>query len=169
MTQVFLELRKLGLRRDERLHHRAGRRRRSGWLGRGEAAMLKDITLGQYFPGNSVIHRLDPRTKLIAAGRSTSWRFSWPNPLWAMPDGVLLSVPADRDPSSGIPGRSIVRGLKPLVIILVFTGVLNLFFTKGGRLLVDFWGITITYRQARARRPSHGGAHYAADHWAPSC
>ena len=103
--------------------------------------MLKDITLGQYFPGNSVIHRLDPRTKLIVLVVYMVTLFvasGW------VSYGVLLLFLLAVIKISSIPGKSIVRGMKPLVMILVFTGVLNLFFTKEGRVLVDFWGITIT-------------------------
>ena len=103
--------------------------------------MLKDITLGQYFPGNSVIHRLDPRTKLIllvvymvALFIASGW----------VSYGVMLIFLLAVIKSSTIPAKSIVRGMKPLVMILIFTGVLNLFFTKEGRVLVDFWIITIT-------------------------
>ena len=45
---------------------------------------------------------------------------------------------------STIPVKSILRGMKPLIMILVFTGILNLFFTQEGKVLVDFWVITIT-------------------------
>ena len=103
--------------------------------------MLKDITLGQYFPGNSVIHRLDPRTKLIVLVVYMVTLFvasGW------VSYGVLLLFLLTVIKISAIPGKSIVRGMKPLVMILVFTGVLNLFFNKDGRVLVDFWGITIT-------------------------
>ena len=103
--------------------------------------MLKDITLGQYFPGNSVIHRLDPRTKLIVLVVYMVTLFvasGW------VSYGVLLLFLLAVIKISSIPGKSIVRGMKPLVMILVFTGVLNLFFTKEGRVLVDFWGVTIT-------------------------
>ena len=103
--------------------------------------MLKDITLGQYFPGNSVIHRLDPRTKLImlvvyivALFMAVNWASYG---LMAVFLVVVVKV-------STIPPKSIVRGMKPLVMILVFTGILNLFFTTGeGEPLVDFWIITI--------------------------
>ncbi len=102
--------------------------------------MLKDITLGQYFPGNSVIHRLDPRTKLImlvvyivALFMAASW-VSYA--LMFVFLAVVIKI-------STIPLKSIVRGMKPLVMILVFTGVLNLFFTQEGEVLVDFWIITI--------------------------
>ncbi len=103
--------------------------------------MLKDITLGQYFPGNSPVHRLDPRTKLImlvvyivALFMAKSW----------LSYGVMLAFLVFTIKISTIPPKSIVRGMKPLVMILVFTGVLNLFFTTDGEVLVDFWIITIT-------------------------
>ena len=103
--------------------------------------MLKDITLGQYFPGNSVVHRLDPRTKLImlvvyivALFMAKSW----------ISYAVMLAFLVTTIRISTIPVKSIVKGMKPLVVILVFTGILNLFFTQEGRVLVDFWIITIT-------------------------
>lgn len=103
--------------------------------------MLKDITLGQYFPGNSVIHLLDPRTKLImlvvyivALFLAKSW----------ITYGLLLIFLVTIIKISTIPVKSIVRGMKPLVMILAFTGLLNLFFTQEGKVLVDFWIITIT-------------------------
>ena len=103
--------------------------------------MLKDITLGQYFPGNSVIHRLDPRTKLImlviyivALFLAQSW----------VSYAVMFIFLAVVIKISTIPLKSIIRGMKPLVMILVFTGVLNLFFTQEGPVLVKFWVITVT-------------------------
>ena len=103
--------------------------------------MLKDITLGQYFPGNSIIHRLDPRSKLIMRGvyivalfMATGW----------IGYGILLAFLLTVIKISASPPKSIVKGMKPLVMILVFTGILNLFFTQEGPVLVDFWIITIT-------------------------
>ena len=102
--------------------------------------MLKDITLGQYFPGTSIIHRLDPRTKLImlvvyivALFMATGWL------AYAFLFGVLAYVIK----VSTIPVKSIVKGMKPLVMILVFTGLLNLFFTQEGALLVNIGFIKI--------------------------
>ncbi len=103
--------------------------------------MLKDITLGQYFPGNSVIHRLDPRTKLIMLVVYIVALFlavGWASYL------VMFLFLAAVIKISTIPPKAIVRGLRPLVMILVFTGVLNLFFTQDGTVLVHFWVITIT-------------------------
>ena len=103
--------------------------------------MLKDITLGQYFPGNSVVHRLDPRTKLImlvvyivALFMAKSW----------ISYGVMLAFLVFCVKISTIPPKSIVKGMKPLVLILVFTGVLNLFFTTDGKVLVNLGFVTIT-------------------------
>ena len=103
--------------------------------------MLKDITLGQYFPGNSFIHRLDPRTKLIVLVVYIVALFLAVN--WVsyalMAAFLVLCIKI-----STIPAKSFIRGMKPLLMILVFTGVLNLFFTTDGKVLVDFWVITIT-------------------------
>ena len=103
--------------------------------------MLKDITLGQYFPGNSVIHRLDPRTKLISVVVYIVALFcaeSW------VSYGVMLAFLLAAITISKIPPKSIVRGMKPLIVILIFTGVLNLFYTDTGRVLVRFWKLAIT-------------------------
>ena len=103
--------------------------------------MLKDITLGQYFPGNSVVHRLDPRTKLVmlvgyivALFVAVSW----------ISYGVMFAFLAGCIAISKIPLKSIVRGMKPLVFILLFTGILNIFFTEGETVLVSLWSIEIT-------------------------
>ena len=103
--------------------------------------MLKDITLGQYFPGMSVIHRLDPRTKLlgvilyiVALFLAKSW----------ISYGVVLAFLILAISVSKIPPKSIVSGMKPLVVILIFTGVLNLFYSDGGVVLVKIWKLTIT-------------------------
>ncbi len=103
--------------------------------------MLKDITLGQFFPGKSVVHKLDPRTKLIllvvyivALFMAKSW----------ISYGVMFAFLVTSIAISRIPPKSILRGMKPLVIILVFTGILNLFLTAGeGDPLVDWWIFTI--------------------------
>ena len=103
--------------------------------------MLKDITLGQYFPGQSVIHRLDPRTKLtmlvvyiVALFLAEGW----------VSYGLVFAFLAVVIRLSTIPLKSILRGMKPLVMILIFTGVLNLFFTQDGEVLVKFWVLTVT-------------------------
>ena len=104
--------------------------------------MLKDITLGQYYPGDTLVHRLDPRTKLILtliyivalftavvyAGYALVFLF------------LAVSILISR-----IHVRNILSGLKPLIIIVLITGILNLFYTKGEHLLVHFWRISIDW------------------------
>jgi len=103
--------------------------------------MLKDITLGQYFPGNSVIHRLDPRTKLIALILYIIALFTAGN--W-ISYGIVFVFLVVTIVMSRIPLKALFRGLKPLVVILIFTGIINLLFTTGETVLVSFWKITIT-------------------------
>ena len=103
--------------------------------------MLKDITLGQFFPGKSPIHRMDPRTKLIltvvyivALFLAENW-FSYL---------VMMVFLVSCIKISSIPPKSIVRGMKPLVFILMFTAILNLFYTDGGIVLVRLGSLAIT-------------------------
>jgi len=88
-----------------------------------------------------VIHLMDPRTKLIflivyivALFGAVSW----------ISYGVMLVFLVTVIAVSKIPLKSILRGMKPLVMILVFTGILNLFLTGGETVLVSFWGLTVT-------------------------
>ena len=102
--------------------------------------MLKDITLGQYFPGNTPIHRLDPRTQLIwvviyiVALFSAQWLLTYGLVL-----GLLIAVVA----LSKIQFKVILKSMKPLLFIILLTGLLNLFYTQGTPL-VSFWIFTIT-------------------------
>ena len=102
--------------------------------------MLKDITLGQYFPGNSPVHLLDPRTKLILLIGYIVALFTAANWISYL---VVFAFLAAAIAISKIPLKSILHGMKPLVMILVFTGILNIFFTTGEKLLVKFWVISI--------------------------
>ena len=102
---------------------------------------LKDITLGQYFPGNSPIHRLDPRAKLVALIFYIVALFLAE---WFVTYAILLAVLAMMVALSRVSVRSLVRGLKPVVFLLIFTALLNALFTPG-RELVSFWIITVTY------------------------
>ena len=87
---------------------------------------LKDITLGQYFPGNSPVHRLDPRTKLLAVVLYIAALFL---ASWFVTYAIMFVVLAGSIAISRVPIKSIVRGLKPVLFIVVFTAVLNLFYT----------------------------------------
>lgn len=108
--------------------------------------MLKDITLGQYFPGDTVVHRLDPRTKLllvvvyIIALFSAKYVLSYALMLAALL-GIILA--------SRISLKVILKSLKPLMFIIVLTGILNLLYTQG-EPLVSFWIFTITKEGIRS-------------------
>ena len=101
---------------------------------------LKDITLGQYFPGNTIIHRMDPRTKLlltvvyIVALFLADFLVSY---------GLLLAVLALWVAISKVSVKSIFRGMKPVLFILVFTGILNIFYTPG-QILWQFGFLKVT-------------------------
>ena len=103
--------------------------------------MLRDITIGQHFPGNSVLHRCDPRLKLVATIAYIVVLFVAPNPL-----GLSLSIAllAALYKVAKIPGKLILKSLKPIVPIVLFTAVLNLFFVTGeGEPLVHIWVLKI--------------------------
>ena len=98
--------------------------------------MLKDITLGQFFPGKTVVHRLDPRTKLLLLIVYIVALFLAKSFLsYALVLAFLVTVTL----LGRIPFKSMTRGLKPMLIFILFTAVLNLFYPKGGTLLVDWW------------------------------
>lgn len=104
--------------------------------------MLKDITLGQYFPGTSRIHLLDPRTKLIAVVLYIVALFmagGW------LSYGLVFAFLLFCIRVSQISLKAITRGMKPVLFIVAFTGILNLFFTPGTHVIVSFFGITITW------------------------
>lgn len=102
--------------------------------------MIKDITLGQFFPGNSAIHRMDPRAKIllsfvmIGAIFAASSAISFAAAVLAVI--TLIAV-------SRISFRVIVKGMKPVVFILLFTAFIQLFLTRSGTALVEFYFIRI--------------------------
>ena len=100
--------------------------------------MLKDITLGQYFPGDSLIHKLDPRTKLIAVVlyivalfQAKGWIGYGAVTLATL---ILMAI-------SHISFGNIFKGLKPMLFIIVLTALLNIFYTTGTPV-VEGWIIT---------------------------
>ena len=102
---------------------------------------LKDITLGQYFPGNTLLHRLDPRTKLLFTVAYIVALFLAKHVVGYAVLFVLLAVLIA---VSKVGIKSILRGMKPILIIVIITGLLNLFYTRGeGAPLVSFWIFTI--------------------------
>ena len=103
--------------------------------------MISDITLGQFFPGNSPIHRLDPRTKIILATFFIISVFVASNPIsfLIMTVTTLILVGISR-----ISSKVILKSIKPIVFIIIFTAILNVFMTKGeGEPLLSLWVISI--------------------------
>lgn len=110
--------------------------------------MLKDVTLGQFFPGNSVLHRLDPRIKLILTVLYIVAIFLAKNVYCylALAVSAVVMVLLSRLSLSVV-----LKGIKPILFILLFTMVINLFFTKGeGEALWSFWRIAI-YKEGITR------------------
>ena len=99
--------------------------------------MLKDITLGQYFPGDTVAHKLDPRTKILLVVLYIAALFSARG---VVGYAILALCLAACVRISQVGLKALVRGLKPVLFIIIFTGILNLFFTPGDRYLLE-WGI----------------------------
>ena len=100
--------------------------------------MLKDITLGQYFPGDTVIHRLDPRTKIVllivfivALFQAVGW--------WSY--ALVLAVTVLVMILGHITPKNIFKGLKPMLFIIVLTALLNIFYTQGTPV-VEGWIVT---------------------------
>ena len=100
--------------------------------------MLKDITLGQYFPGDTVVHRLDPRTKIVllvvfivALFQAVGW--------WSY--ALVLAVTVLVMILGRITPKNIFKGLKPMLFIIVLTALLNIFYTQGTPI-VEGWVVT---------------------------
>ena len=89
---------------------------------------LKDITLGQYFPGNSSLHRLDPRTKILLVAMYIVALFLAKQ---LVGYGIMIVVLASAIAVSKVKLKTLFRGLKPIMIIIVITAFLNLFWTPG--------------------------------------
>ena len=102
--------------------------------------MIKDITLGQFFPGNTVIHKLDPRMKIVLTIAYIVAIFMATNVysfIAVALSAVLLVI------MSGISWKTIIKSMKPLIFVLAFTTFFNLFWTTGDVLLVSFWKVNI--------------------------
>jgi energy-coupling factor transport system permease protein len=101
---------------------------------------MKTIALGQYYPADSPIHRLDGRMKVILAVLYIVSTFLCKNVLCfaaLIASSILLIL------LSRVPMRTVLRAIRPLIFIMLFTAILNLFFTKGETLLWSFWKIHI--------------------------
>lgn len=105
--------------------------------------MIRDITIGQYLPGKSFLHKMDPRIKIV-------WTFSFViviflcKNFWSL--GLMVFSAFGMLLLSRVPMRMMWKSLKPLVPILLFTGVLNLFYSKAGTVLWSWKFLTLTDR-----------------------
>ena len=111
--------------------------------------MLKDITLGQYFPGNTVAHKLDPRTKILLVVLYITALFTAKS---FLAYGLMALVLAACVRVSQVGLKALVKGLKPVLFIIIFTGILNLFFTPGEGVLWA-WGRSRSQRRASETPP----------------
>ena len=103
--------------------------------------MLKDVTLGQFLPGNSCIHRLDPRTKLLLTIAYVVAVFLVKGAVgYLLPLAYLLLVTR----LAGISLRYLLKGVRPLTMILIITFFFNLFFSQGTTVLLTLGPLRLT-------------------------
>ena len=102
--------------------------------------MLKDITLGQFFPGNSILHRLDPRMKILICIAYIVGIFMCQSVssyiLLILATALLMVV-------SKLPIKTVLKGLKPVVLVIFITALLNLLWRGGETLVISFWILNI--------------------------
>lgn len=99
------------------------------------------VTLGQYFPGNSLLHRMDPRVKLLLTLVYIVMVFIPQNWFGLAAAIVFLGISAA---VSKLPARLLWRSVKPILPLILFTSVINVFYLQDGAPLLDFWIIHIT-------------------------
>ena len=103
--------------------------------------MLKDITIGQYYPGRSFLHRLDPRTKLICL-------FFYMIGLFMVKElssfSYLIAFTALVVAGSGVPVKTLFKGIRPLWLLITLTLILNFFMTPDGAVLWQWRFLKIT-------------------------
>ncbi len=103
---------------------------------------MNNIAFGQYYPAKSLIHRLDARFKVVLAILYIVCSFLCKN---IISFGVLLASSVLLVILSGIPLKTVLRSLKPILFILLFTAVINMFFTTGETVMFSWWKITVYY------------------------
>lgn len=105
--------------------------------------MLSDITIGQYYRADSIVHRLDARIKIIVTILFLVIIFLCKNflSLGLMFVLVLVSVAVSK-----VPFKMFLKNLKPIIPIIIFTAVINVLYIKDGPALISFWKITITQK-----------------------
>ncbi len=102
--------------------------------------MLRDITIGQHFPGKSPVHKLDPRLKILAVIAFIVVLFLSTNFMGLFLSAIFVLIAFLL---SKIPVKMLLKSMKPILPLIVFTVVLNLFFITGDVLVFSFWKINI--------------------------
>ncbi len=103
--------------------------------------MIRDITIGQYYPAKSLLHKVDPRMKLILTFAIIVVIFLCKN-FFSL--GIIAVTAVAASVLSKVPAKMIFKSLKPIVIILIFTAILNVFYTQGGATWFEWKFIKIT-------------------------
>ncbi|MGL6201740.1 MAG: energy-coupling factor transporter transmembrane component T family protein [Lachnospiraceae bacterium] len=103
--------------------------------------MIRDITIGQYYPAKSIIHRLDPRVKILCTLFYLISLFLFKSVL-GYTIALLFLIFSVR--LSKVPFKFIVKGLKPIIMLLMITVVFNLFLNGGGTTLIQVWIFKVT-------------------------
>ena len=117
--------------------------------------MIKDITLGQFFPGNSVIHRLDPRIKIVLVFAYIVAIFLCKN-FYAM--GIMFILLLAVILLSRISPKLILKSVRPIVIIVIITSLLQLIYNRTGEVLWEWW-----------KRREYGTVYNAEDYSSGRC
>lgn len=103
--------------------------------------MIRDITIGQYYPANSKLHRLDPRVKIMGTLLYLVSLFCFGS-IWGYVVATVFLVGVIR--VSKVPFKFIVKGLRPVIMLLMITVIFNLFLTKTGNVIWEAWILQIT-------------------------
>ena len=104
--------------------------------------MIRDITIGQYYPANGILHRLDPRVKIVCTLLYLLSLLFFMENVWGYVVATIFLVSVIC--LSKVPLKFIVKGLKPIIMLMMITVLFNLLFTKNGNKLWGFWVFTIT-------------------------
>ncbi len=108
--------------------------------------MIQDITIGQYLPGNSIVHRLDARIKILITLLFIVLIFFIQTYLGY---GIILFILIAMTAVAKIPPTYLFRGLKPLWLIILLTLFINVFFTQGEAVVFSFWRLRVTQEGLR--------------------
>ena len=103
--------------------------------------MIRDITIGQYYPANSKLHRLDPRVKIVCTLLYLISLFLINNIVGYIVAAVFLATMIR---ISKVPFKFIGKGLKPVIMLLMITVLFNLFLTNSGNVIFSFWILKVT-------------------------